>query len=174
MLEIRPFTPTDAIEAVAARTELDSDDFDFLLGYSPRRGFDSYLEQLQAHEEGLGLPPGWVRSALWGAFVDGELVGRTCIRYELNESLAQVGGHIGYAVRPAHRKRGYATEILRLSLAQLAQRNISSALVTCRDDNVASARTIEANAGKLENTVDASDGPTKRYWVPTGASPRDS
>lgn len=167
MLEIRPFVPTDAIDAVAARAELDADDFDFLLGYSPRRGFDSYLEQLRAHEEGLGLPPGWVRSALWGAFVDGELVGRTCIRYELNESLLQVGGNIGYAVRPGHRKRGYATEILRLSLAQLAQRNIDSALVTCREDNLASARTIEANAGVLENVVDASDGPTRRYWVPT-------
>lgn len=172
MLQIRPFAPTDAIDALAARTELDADDFDFLLGYSPRRGFNSYLEQLQAHEEGLGLPPGWVRSALWGAFVEGELVGRTCIRYELNESLAQVGGNIGYAVRPGHRKRGYASEILRLSLAQLAQRNIASALVTCRENNLASARTIESNDGVLENVVDSSDGPTRRYWVPTATMPR--
>ena len=31
-------------------------------------------------------------------------------------SCAREGGHIGYAVRPAHRRRGYATEILRQSL----------------------------------------------------------
>ncbi|MBV1780532.1 GNAT family N-acetyltransferase [Paeniglutamicibacter sp. ABSL32-1] len=172
MLEIRPFTGADAAAALDARAELDADDFDFLLGYSARRGFESYLEQLAAHEQGLGLPPGWVRSALWGAFEDGTLVGRTCIRFELNEHLLAVGGHIGYAVRPGHRRRGHATGILRLSLAQLAQRNIDSALVTCRDDNVGSARTIEANGGVLENLVEASDGPTRRYWVPTRATPR--
>ncbi|GAA3324774.1 MULTISPECIES: GNAT family N-acetyltransferase [Paeniglutamicibacter] len=172
MLEIRPFTAADAEAALDARAELDADDFDFLLGYSARRGFDSYLEQLAAHEEGLGLPPGWVRSALWGAFSEGTLVGRTCIRFELNENLLAVGGHIGYAVRPGHRRRGHATRILRLSLAQLAQHNIESALVTCRDDNTGSARTIEANGGELENVIEASDGPTRRYWVPTRATPR--
>ncbi len=172
MLQIRPFTASDSSEALAARTELEADDFDFLLGYSSRRGFESYLEQLQAHEHGLGLPPGWVRSALWGAFAGGQLVGRTCIRFELNEHLLAVGGHIGYAVRPGHRRLGHATGILRLSLAQLAQRNIATALLTCREDNIASARTIEANGGVLENIVEASDGPTKRYWVPTSAGPR--
>ncbi|MET0872201.1 MAG: GNAT family N-acetyltransferase, partial [Paeniglutamicibacter terrestris] len=150
MLVIRPFTFQDSDEALAARTELDADDFDFLLGYSSRRGFDEYLEQLAAHEQGLGLPPGWVKSALWGAFVDGELVGRTCIRFELNDHLRSVGGHVGYAVRPQHRRRGYATQILRQSLHVLAQRGIESALVTCRVDNIASAGTIEANGGVLE------------------------
>jgi predicted acetyltransferase len=167
MLVIRPFTLQDRDEALAARTELDADDFDFLLGYSSRRGFDEYLEQLAAHEQGLGLPPGWVKSALWGAFVDGELVGRTCIRFELNDHLRSVGGHVGYAVRPQHRRRGYATQILRQSLHVLAQRGIESALVTCRVDNIASAGTIEANGGVLENVVEASDGMTNRYWVPT-------
>lgn len=167
MLLIRPFTLQDSDAALAARTELDADDFDFLLGYSSRRGFAEYLEQLAAHEEGLGLPPGWVKSALWGAFVDGELVGRTCIRFELNDHLRSVGGHVGYAVRPQHRRRGYATQILRQSLHVLAQRGIESALVTCRVDNIASAGTIEANGGVLENVVEASDGMTNRYWVPT-------
>lgn len=167
MLLIRPFTLQDSDAALAARTELDADDFDFLLGYSSRRGFAEYLEQLAAHEEGLGLPPGWVKSALWGAFVDGELVGRTCIRFELNDHLRSVGGHVGYAVRPQHRRRGYATQILRQSLHVLAQRGIESALVTCRVDNIASAGTIEANGGVLENVVEASDGMTNRYWVST-------
>lgn len=167
MLTLRPFDLADRDEALAARTELDADDFDFLLGYSCRRGFDEYLEQLAAHEQGLGLPEGWVASALWGAFADGELVGRTCIRFELNEHLLQVGGHIGYGVRPAHRRRGHATGILRLSLAELARRGVESALVTCDEQNIASARTIEANGGVLENIIPVGEGRTMRFWVPT-------
>ncbi|MFJ6417956.1 GNAT family N-acetyltransferase [Paeniglutamicibacter sp. NPDC091659] len=167
MLTIRPFEIEDRDEALLARTELDADDFDFLLGYSFRRGFDEYLDQLNAHEQGLGLPDGWVPSALWGAYVDGELVGRTCIRFELNDYLLLVGGHIGYGVRPACRRRGYATEILRLSLEQLALRGIEKALVTCDEKNTASARTIEANGGVLENIVQVGEERTMRFWVPT-------
>ena len=40
-------------------------------------------------------------------------------------------------------------------------------LVTCLDDNIASARIIEANGGKLENVIDdpAGRGPLRRYWI---------
>jgi predicted acetyltransferase len=42
--------------------------------------------------------------------------------------------------------------------------------VTCRDDNLASARIIEANGGRLENVVDdlAERGRTRRYWISLG------
>ncbi|MGL3807122.1 GNAT family N-acetyltransferase [Paeniglutamicibacter sp. R2-26] len=168
MLTLRPFEIADRDEALLARTELDADDFEFLLGYSARRGFEAYLDQLHAHEQGLGLPEGWVPSALWGAFADGELVGRTCIRFELNEHLLLVGGHIGYGVRPGFRRRGHATGILRLSLDQLAARGIDRALVTCDERNIASARTIQANGGVLEDIVQVGEGRTMRFWVPAG------
>lgn len=167
MLTIRPFDLEDRDEAMLARAELDADDFDFLLGYSFRRGFDEYLDQLNAHEQGFGLPDGWVQSALWGAFADGQLVGRTCIRFELNEQLLQGAGHIGYGVRPAYRRRGYATAILALSLEQLAHRGIDKALVTCNEKNAASVRTIQANGGVLENIIHGAGERTMRFWVPT-------
>jgi predicted acetyltransferase len=50
------------------------------------------------------------------AEVDRALVGRVSIRHELNAFLADVGGHIGYGVRPRYRGRGFATEILRQAL----------------------------------------------------------
>lgn len=168
MLSLRPLELTDADAALAAQQELDeSDDFDFLLGYSERRGFRYYVAQLRAHEEGIDLPDGWVRSALRGAFVDGELVGRTSIRYELTKHLLEVGGHIGYAVRPDFRRRGYATQILRRSLEMLAARGTEYALVTCDAKNVASAKTIQSCGGELENVVQVGEGLTNRYWVPT-------
>ena len=38
------------------------------------------------------------------------------IRHTLNEYLRQYSGHIGYGVRPCERGKGYAGQILRLSL----------------------------------------------------------
>lgn len=167
MLILRPFELSDTEQALVAQQELDADDFDFLLGYSSTRGFDEYLEQLGAHEQGIGLPEGWVRSALLGAFVEGQLVGRTSIRYELTSDLLHVGGHIGYAVRPEFRRRGYAGQILRRSLDVLGARGTEYALVTCAEDNVASAKTIEGGGGVLDDIVQVGQERSRRYWVPT-------
>jgi predicted acetyltransferase len=40
-------------------------------------------------------------------------------------------------------------------------------LVTCDDENVASARIIETNGGVLENVIDdpAGHGRLRRYWI---------
>lgn len=100
------------------------------------------------------------------ADVDGVVVGRSSLRFELNEFLRTLGGHIGYAVRPQFRGRGYATEILRQSVQLLRAHGVSPILVTCDDDNPASARVIEANGGVLESTVPGlADVPRRRYWV---------
>jgi predicted acetyltransferase len=40
------------------------------------------------------------------------IVGRTSIRFVLNDYLYQEGGHIGYGGLPDHRRLGYATEAL--------------------------------------------------------------
>lgn len=95
------------------------------------------------------------------AFVDGELVGRTSIRHTLNDFLLNVGGHIGYGVRPAHRRRGHATEILLQSLAITQRLGIKANLVTCDDQNVGSRTVIEQAGGVLE---DVRDG-MRRYWI---------
>jgi len=99
------------------------------------------------------------------------IVGRAAIRHELNDFLLRVGGHIGYAVVPEFRRRGYATTILRRSLEIARQRlGISPVLVTCDDDNVGSIRTIEKNGGVLENIVTGPDleKPKRRYWIYSG------
>jgi predicted acetyltransferase len=100
--------------------------------------------------------------------VDGEIVGRSSIRWELNDFLRTLGGHIGYAVRPAFRRQGHATEILRQSVEILRARGVPRILVTCDDDNLASARVIEANGGVFERVVpheDPAEPPRKRYWI---------
>jgi predicted acetyltransferase len=81
-----------------------------------------------------------------------------------------VGGHIGYAVVPEFRRRGYATEILRLSVKIAREKfGLGRILVTCDDDNIGSIRTIEKNGGILENVISGPDldKPKRRYWIET-------
>lgn len=101
-------------------------------------------------------------TTLW--WVEGpHYLGRLAIRHRLNEFLLDVGGHIGYDVRPTRRREGHATAMLRESLAWARGLGIESALVTCDDDNVGSIRVIEAVGGVLEDVR----GEKRRYWVPT-------
>jgi predicted acetyltransferase len=140
--------------------------FVFGLGYSPDMSFDDYIKQLEDHRAGVNLPERFVPSSFLVAEVGGEIVGRTSIRHRLNDFLLQEGGHIGYGVLPAHRRRGYATEILRQSLIIVRSIGIDRVLVTCDDDNIGSIRTIESCGGKLENVVTTErPAPLRRYWI---------
>ena len=109
------------------------------------------------------LPPDIVhQTMLW--FVEGaEWLGRLAIRHRLTPALTELGGHIGYVVRPSARGRGHATRMLVRSLPTAARLGIDPALVTCDVDNVGSRRVIEAAGGELE---DERHGKL-RFWVPT-------
>jgi len=172
MLRLRPLRPDDEAAFRAAHEALAAEDFTFGLGFSPDMNFDDYLKQLEDHRAGVNLPERFVPSTFLVADVDGvgrvgrEIVGRTSIRHRLNEFLLHEGGHIGYGVLPEHRRRGYATGILRQSLIIARSIGIDRVLVTCDDDNTGSIKTIEACGGQLENVVTTEEHrPRRRYWI---------
>ncbi|GAA5190025.1 GNAT family N-acetyltransferase [Rugosimonospora acidiphila] len=137
----------------------------FSPSWSEAESFETYTRWLRdlALEESP-KPPGHVPSTtLW--WVDGEeYLGRIAIRHRLTPGLLEVGGHIGYDVRPSARRRGHATAMLRAALPVARTLGIDSALVTCDVDNVASRKVIEHNGGVLEDQR----GVKLRFWVPTG------
>ena len=67
----------------------------------------------------------------------------------------------------AERQNGYATQMLRLTLEKAKERGIEKVRICCDHYNVASAKTIRANGGVLEDEqFDSSDGTlTQRYWI---------
>jgi predicted acetyltransferase len=168
MLELR--LPKAADEAVlrSAYAELAGEGHDgFLLdGFDDNpQDFSGWLSRVYDHSEGLNIPEGKVPATFLLAVVSGEVVGRISIRHQLNDFLMNFGGHIGYMVRPSHRRKGYATEMLRQAKAIAKSLGINIALVTCNDDNLGSITVIESQGGVLENIVDENGRALRRYWI---------
>ena len=128
------------------------------------RDFDNYLESLEVKNEENGFVPDSTYFAL-----DTErniFVGAVNIRHYLNESLLLHGGHIGDGVRPSERRKGYATEMIRLALKECKKIGIDRVLMVCYKDNIGSVKSIKNNGGVLENEILAENGKIdQRYWI---------
>jgi predicted acetyltransferase len=98
---------------------------------------------------------------------EGRILGELYIRHRLSPGLEQIGGHVGYKVRPSCRNQGVATAALRLALKQLGAMSIKTALVTCHVNNHASARVIEKCGGIRISNALTEQGVEWRYLVAT-------
>ena len=165
-LRLRPLRAGDERDAIVAHEELARDGFEFLLGWQADQPWSTYVHRLEQLRRGLETAPGRVAATFLVAQVDAELVGRVSIRHELDAYLTDFGGHIGYGVRPKHRRRGYATEMLRQALVIARAEGVERILVTCDDDNSASILIVERAGGILDDVRRAPDGTWKRrYWL---------
>ena len=127
-------------------------------------GFEAFVgwlrdQALEATPRSGGDVPA---TELW--WIDGDaFLGRAQLRHRLDALLFEIGGHIGYDVRPSARRQGHATAMLRAILPVANTLGIDPALITCNPTNTASRLVIERNGGVLE---DERLGKL-RYWVPT-------
>ena len=139
-----------------------------LLGYEHDTLWDDFLNSIDDQQAGLDHSQYVVRGVQLAADVNGEIVGRASIRFELNAFFETQGGHIGYYVRPEYRRRGYATEILRQALIIARAEGVGPVLMYCSDNNVGSSIAIERNGGVLDETgLSVDDQVTwRRYWIP--------
>jgi len=168
MLRLRPVRLDDETEFRAGHEQMADEGFAFGFLLDPETPWRDYVSMLAGFASGSNLPDGWVPNTFLVAEVDGQIVGRASIRHELNEFLARRGGHIGYCVLAAHRRRGYATEILRQALVVARSLGVDRVLVTCDDDNIGSIKVIETCGGKLDSVLTGDEpgsAPLRRYWI---------
>lgn len=163
---IRWAQPGDEDDVRAAIEELAREGFDFALGLEDAADFADWCAIVRANARGERLREGWVAATGLVAELDGRVVGRVHVRHELTEVLRTVGGHIGYGVRPGWRGRGVAGALLDAGLRVCADLGIEDALVTCDDDNRASAAVIERAGGRLVGvTIDEHEAVHKRRYL---------
>ena len=85
---------------------------------------------------------------------DGRVVGIIDFRRRLSDFLLRYGGSIGYTVRPTERRKGYASEMLRLLLAKCREAGETRVLLTCDRGNEASRRAILKAGYRYVETYD--------------------
>lgn len=131
--------------------------------------FAAYVEKLRSFAAGENLPQGYVPDTILWLVDDAEkeFLGQVSIRHHLTEFLKNIGGHIGYFIRPSARGKGHGTQALALAIQQAQSLGIEEILLTCDTTNLASKRIIEKNGGKFENRYPVGNGhPDKlRFWI---------
>lgn len=134
--------------------------------------FKCMVQELLDAEKGIVLKEGWVPdSTYWLVNEDNRILGVVNIRHTLNDHLMNVGGHIGYGIRPSERQKGYATELLALSLEKTQELGIDRVLVVCDAWNIPSEKTILNNGGISDiDFIEENGNVIKRFWISSASN----
>jgi predicted acetyltransferase len=130
--------------------------------------FTGFMAGIRNLRKGVNLLPNLVPMTTYWLLKDDQFIlGESRLRHRLTPALQNEGGHIGYAIRPGQRRKGYGTCVLDLTLEKARDMGLSRVLVTCDTDNLPSARIIEKNGGALSGygISPSSGAQVSQYWI---------
>jgi len=173
MNEIELLLPNKELESAALeykREHFDNQEYEMHGSslFDHTHSYDGWLERLKNNSNEQTVNPDWVVSTTFFALrkCDNKIIGMIDIRHTLNQYLNLYGGNIGYGVRPSERKKGYATEILKLALKYCKQLGLQKVMLVCYKDNEASRKTIINCGSVLEKEFVYTDGRiVQKFWV---------
>jgi len=114
--------------------------------------YDKWLKSVVDNTSPDTVNHSWVITDTYFAFDDNDrIVGIIDLRHELNEFLKDFGNS-GYSVRPSERRKGYATEMLKLIIDRAREIGMDRMQLSVEKSNEASIRTITKNGGKYERS----------------------
>ncbi len=117
--------------------------------------YEEWLEKVNNNSKIETVDPNWVLTDTFFAIreEDNKIIGIIDLRHTLNEFLKDFGNS-GYSVRPSERKKGYATEMLRLLLKYAKEIGLKDLHLSVERDNIPSIKTIVKNGGKIERSFE--------------------
>jgi predicted acetyltransferase len=136
--------------------------------------FEAWIKRLTMHDDPSMLFSGvQVNTSRFWIVEHDIYLGAIELRHVLTPVMFEAVGHIGYSVRPTARGRGIATWALKAILPHARSIGLTRVLLTCDEQNLPSARTIEKNGGVLEDIRSTELGVKRRYWIDLSGYPCD-
>lgn len=130
--------------------------------------YEEFYDGLEVNKHINQINPEWANQTSY-VLIDenGHIYGAANIRHELKGKLREIGGHVGYGIRPSERGKGYATLQLKLLLEKMDKMGIDNALITCRENNIGSIKTMNKFIGTADSLIPSRyEGIMEyRYWV---------
>jgi len=132
------------------------------------KSYEEWLNDCESDKTIETINPDWANGTNYLLIdEDNHVYGFSQLRHSLKGQLINIGGHIGYGIRPTERRKGYGTIQLQLLLEKAKELGLDKVLVTCRENNIGSKKTIENCLGEQDSPV-----PSKypnilelRYWI---------
>lgn len=122
-------------------------------GCSPAE-FQEWLARQTAGSRGEGLADWMVPSTTYWLYVDGRPAGFGKLRHYLTDRLREEGGHIGYAIRPSERGKGYGSILLSKLLEEAKAMGLDQVLLTVWTSNPGSIGVALKNNGTITRTTE--------------------
>lgn len=120
------------------------------LPYETLEEFKNIMQRVNELEKGINL--GDYPQSTTYLLIDentGKVIGASNLRHYLKGSGSELWGHIGYGIRPSMRNKGYAKELLKLTLIEAKKLNLNEVLLGAYENNIASNKVIVSCNGKL-------------------------
>ena len=127
--------------------------------------YEAWLEAVTNNTKAETVNPAWVVTDTFFALDEADrIVGIIDLRHTLNDFLRDFG-NCGYSVRPSERRKGYATEMLRLLCETAKASGMTELHLSVERDNLPSVKTIVKNGGVPERSFTFEGQPADIYLI---------
>lgn len=165
-IELRKLTADDGRDVYDFLQTLPRDENGFINGAAGLtfEEFRHWCAKCAESAEKTEIEDGWkVPQTTYWLYADSKPVGMGKLRHFLTDGLQMSGGHVGYAIAPDARNRGFGKQLLKGMLREAKRKGIDRVLVTVHNDNIASIRVALGCGGVIEQIT----GERHLIWLDT-------